>query len=239
VSAESQITGRENEAHMAISSITPYQATTDHDGSNGTGQAARVRVAIADEQPLLMDGVARALDGSAGMRVVLQATSGAELLRQLDEVAVDVVLIEPWMRDGEGLDAISGVVTRFPGLPIIALSGVADPGHVQQAVALGVHAYVGKGTRANDLPSIVRHVIAGAMVLPATSAQSRSVLDLTPREIEVLGLAAEGLSNNEIGSRLYVTEQTVKFHLGNIYRKMGVANRTEAAHHALRRGLIS
>jgi DNA-binding NarL/FixJ family response regulator len=176
-----------------------------------------------------MDGVARALDGSAGMRVVLQATSGAELLRQLDEVAVDVVLIEPWMRDGEGLDAISGVVTRFPGLPIIALSGVADPGHVQQAVALGVHAYVGKGTRANDLPSIVRHVIAGAMVLPATSAQSRSVLDLTPREIEVLGLAAEGLSNNEIGSRLYVTEQTVKFHLGNIYRKMGVANRTEAA----------
>ena len=219
--------------------MTPYRATTEHDGAGSIGQPARVRVAIADEQPLLLDGLARALDGPTGMRVVVQATSGAELLRRLDEVPVDVVLIEPWMRDGEGLDAISGLTTRFPGMPIIALSGVADPGHVQQAVALGVSAYVGKGTRANDLPSIVRHVIAGAMVLPATSADSRSVLDLTPRELEVLRLAAEGLSNCEIGSRLYVTEQTVKFHLGNIYRKMGIANRTEAAHQALRRGLIS
>jgi len=230
---------RGKSAHVAISSITPYRTSTEHNGTDGAVQQARVRVAIADEHPLLMDGVARALDGSTGMRVVVQATSGAELLQQLDEVAVDVVLIEPWMRDGEGLDAISGVATRFPGMPIIALSGVADPGHVQQAVALGVNAYVGKGTRANDLPSIVRHVIAGAMVLPAASADARSVLDLTPRELEVLRLAAEGLSNCEIGSRLYVTEQTVKFHLGNIYRKMGVANRTEAAHHALRRGLIS
>ena len=138
--------------------MTPYRATTEHDGAGSIGQPARVRVAIADEQPLLLDGLARALDGPTGMRVVVQATSGAELLRRLDEVPVDVVLIEPWMRDGEGLDAISGLTTRFPGMPIIALSGVADPGHVQQAVALGVSAYVGKGTRANDLPSIVRHV---------------------------------------------------------------------------------
>ena len=224
---------------MEISSFTQYRATAQHDVADGAGAAARVRVALADEQPLLMDGVARALDGSSGMRVVLQATSGAELLQRLDDVPVDVVLIEPWMRDGEGLDAISGLTTRFPELPIIALSGVADPGHVQQAVALGVHAYVGKSTRANDLPSIVRHVIAGAMVMPAVSTDGRSVLDLTPRELEVLRLAAEGLSNSEIGSRLYVTEQTIKFHLGNIYRKMGVSNRTEAAHQALRRGLIS
>ena len=224
---------------MGSSAITSYRSTAEYDGAEGAGQPAPVRVAIADEQPLLIDGVARALDGSTGMRVVVQATSGAELLRRLGEVPVDVVLIEPWMRDGDGLEAIQCVTTQYPGLPIIALSGVADPGHVQQAVALGVNAYVGKGTRANDLPSIVRHVIAGAMVLPATSADARSVLDLTPRELEVLRLAAEGLSNCEIGSRLYVTEQTVKFHLGNIYRKMGVANRTEAAHQALRRGLIS
>ncbi|NBP86617.1 MAG: DNA-binding response regulator [Mycobacteriaceae bacterium] len=224
---------------MEISSFTQYRATAQHDVADGAGAAARVRVALADEQPLLMDGVARALDGSSGMRVVLQATSGAELLQRLDDVPVDVVLIEPWMRDGDGLDAISALTTRFPELPIIALSGVADPGHVQQAVALGVHAYVGKSTRANDLPSIVRHVIAGAMVMPAVSTDGRSVLDLTPRELEVLRLAAEGLSNSEIGSRLYVTEQTIKFHLGNIYRKMGVSNRTEAAHQALRRGLIS
>lgn len=199
----------------------------------------RVRVAVADEQPLLIDGVARALDASAGMRVMVEATSADELLRALDDVPVDVVLIDPWMHGGEGLNAVAEIPNRLPGVPVIALSAVADPGHVQQAVALGVSAYVGKGTRANDLPSIVRHVMAGAVVLPATATDSRSVLDLTPRELEVLRLAAEGLSNSEIGSRLYVTEQTVRFHLGNVYRKLGVANRTEAAHRALRQGLIT
>jgi len=224
---------------MGLASIVPNTTPTDAEAVAGGAVVSRTRIAIADEQPLLMDGVSRALDGSSGMRVVLQATSGPELLRLLDEVMVDVVLIEPWMRDGNGLDTIASLRARFPAMPIIALSGVSDPGHVQQAMALGVTSYVGKGTRADDLPSIVRHVIAGALVLPAASMEDRSSVDLTQRELEVLRLAAEGLSNSEIGARLYVTEQTVKFHLGNIYRKMGVANRTEAAHQALRRGFIS
>ena len=75
-------------------------------------------------------------------------------------------------------------------------------------------------------------------MLPSTASRGPGGSDLTPREIEVLALAAEGLSNSEIGRNLFVTEQTVKFHLGNIYRKLGVGNRTEAAHIATRRGLI-
>lgn len=199
----------------------------------------RVRVAVADEQPLLIDGVSKAIDSAAGMRVVIRATSGDALLARLAERPVDVVLIEPWMHTDDGLDAITTITALYPETPVIALSAVSDPGHVQQAVAAGVNAYVGKSTSAGDLPSIVRHVMAGALVLPGNAGDERSVLDLTPRELEVLRLAAEGLSNSAIGSRLYVTEQTVKFHLGNIYRKLGVANRTEAAHQALRRGLIS
>lgn len=219
---------------------TPYRVD-DRPVMNGASAAAaiRVRVAVADDQPMLMDGVAKAIDAVAGMRVVVRADTGDALMARLAEHAVDVVLIEPWMRSADGLEAIGTITGLYPETSVIALSAVSDPGHVQQAVAAGANAYVGKGTSAGDLPSIVRHVMAGALVLPGGASETHSVLDLTPRELEVLRLAAEGMTNSEIGTRLYVTEQTVKFHLGNIYRKLGVANRTEAAHQALRRGLIS
>ena len=221
------------------STTTPYRVD-ERLGLDGASAAPiRVRVAIADEQPLLMDGVAHAIDAAAGMRVIVRATSGDDLLDRLVDHPVDVVLLEPGMHTGDGLDAIGAVRGLYPETSVIALSSVSDPGHVQQAVAAGANAYVGKSTSAGDLPSIVRHVMAGALVLPGGASETHSVLDLTPRELEVLRLAAEGMTNCEIGTQLYVTEQTVKFHLGNIYRKLGVANRTEAAHQALRRGLIS
>jgi DNA-binding CsgD family transcriptional regulator len=107
----------------------------------------------------------------------------------------------------------------------------------QQIVALGARAYLSKATSAADLPAIIRHVAAGATMLPP-AARRRPGADLTVREVEVLGLAAQGISNAELGRLLFVSERTIKFHLRNVFLKLGATNRTEAAHVALMRGLI-
>ncbi len=103
-----------------------------------------------------------------------------------------------------------------------------------------MHGYLDKRTEPRDLPSVVRHVIAGGMVVPVGAAGQGSGMReaLSPRELEVLALVADGLSNREIGDRLFVTEQTAKFHVANIFRKLGVKNRTEAARTAMHKGLI-
>lgn len=208
------------------------------DGRGGT-EGQPLRVGIYDDHPLFVDGVAHALDASGGFDVVVRATSADQLMHALDRTPVDVILIEPWGHAGDGLESITTISARHPSMAIVALSGISDAAHVKQVLANGAHGYVAKDTRGADLPSLIRHVAAGSMVLPSGSGNRAVGPDLTAREAEVLAHAARGNSNAEIGQALFVTEQTVKFHLGNIYRKMGVGNRTEAAHQAMRHGLIS
>lgn len=212
------------------------QPMQDRDGS---ARGAQLRVAICDDHPMFVEGVAQALDASADLDVVVHATTAEQLMHAIDRMPVDVLLIEPWGPSGDGLDSIRSISERHPTMAIIALSDVSDAAHVKQALANGAHGYVAKDTRGADLPSLIRHVAAGSMVLPSGGNNRSAGPDLTAREAEVLAQAARGQSNAEIGQTLFVTEQTVKFHLGNIYRKMGVGNRTEAAHQAMRHGVIS
>jgi len=217
----------------------PTHATSDRNGARVEAPRGVIRLAMADEQPLFVDGAARAFEGEEDFEVVVLALTGEELVGRIaDEPLVDAVLIDPWMRCGDGLESVARLHAEYPKLSIIALSGLADPGHVNQAMESGVVSYVSKGTLARDLPAIVRHVVSGGVILPAMGGAVQLPAELTARELEVLKMASEGLSNGEIASALYITEQTVKFHLGNIYRKLGVANRTEAAFQGMRRGLI-
>ena len=225
-------------ATLLVKGRTERPVPATHDGGASTS-ARSLRVAIYDDQPLFVDGVAQALEDCPGFTVVVRATTSGQLLHALDRTPADVILIEPWGASGDGLDSITTISARHPAMAIVALSGASDGPHVKQALANGAHGYVAKDTRAADLPSLIRHVAAGSMVLPSARDNRAAGPDLTAREAEVLSHAARGRSNAEIGAALYVTEQTVKFHLGNIYRKMGVGNRTEAAHQALRHGLIS
>ena len=198
----------------------------------------RIRIAMLDDQPMFMDGVGMALDGADDMTVILRATTVDHLMHALGGANADIVIIEPWGHAGDGLDGVAAISAHHPSVSIVALSHRADAAHVKQVVANGAHGYVSKGTRPDDLPSIIRHIATGATVLPGTAGRNTPGSNLTSREVEVLALAAQGLSNAEIGLSLYVTEQTVKFHLGNVYRKLGVGNRTEAAHTATRQGII-
>jgi DNA-binding NarL/FixJ family response regulator len=191
---------------------------------------APLRVAIADEYPTFRLGLETALDADPGIDVVINAGNGADLLEALRTTPADVVLIEPWMRAGDGLLAVSEVSRVWDGQRV---------SHLQE---MGVHGYLDKRTEPRDLPSVIRHVIAGGMVAPSTTngggGESAMREPLSPRELEVLALVAEGYSNKEIGVRLFVTEQTVKFHLANVFRKLGARNRTEAARSAMHKGLI-
>lgn len=202
-----------------------------------------LRVAVADEYPMFRLGLEAALEADPDVQVVVNAADGHELLRRLDRNPADVVLIEPWMRAGDGLLAVGEVLRRHPGTVVIALSRVWDGQRVRHLQEMGVHGYLDKRTEPSDLPSVVRHVVAGGHVVPATGGDTPSGAPagrhaLSPREIKVLTLVAEGYSNQEIADRLFVTGQTIKFHLANVYRKLGARNRTQAARSAMHQGLI-
>jgi DNA-binding NarL/FixJ family response regulator len=200
---------------------------------------SRLKVAIADDCPLLIDGIAHSLEGDGGMTVATRATSGAALLAALEHTAVDTVLIDPWMRSGDGLDAIVEIARRSDAPIVIALSAARLPDQVDEAMSSGASGYIGKDVPPADLPSLMRRVASGVLVRPRATANGGPAQALTAREREVLALVADGLSNHEVGDRLFITDQTVKFHLGNVYRKLAASNRTEAARKAMKAGLIA
>lgn len=211
-----------------------------------------MRVAIADDHRLMLDGIKRALETAPDIEVVGEAMSGDEMLALLPTIEPDVVILDLRMPNGDGLDTLSRIRQDHPGMKVIILSMFEDSEHIDQALQRGADGYVVKSINPLDLPSTIRQVVEGTVHLrgvatSATPAQEGDVhpapktsgVDvLTERELSILRLVAEGLSNLDIANRLFVTEQTVKFHLSNIYRKLGVANRTEATRYAYRAGLI-
>ncbi|MDA3005051.1 MAG: response regulator transcription factor [Actinomycetota bacterium] len=191
-----------------------------------------------DEYPVLVDGLAAALGTESGFTVVVRATTGADLLRHLRARSCDVVVAEPWVRSNDGLEALRHILASRRGVTVIAFSCMWDDARVNQLMELGARAYVAKSTPASSLPSIVRSAMAGMETRPSTIA-GRVEAGLTARETEVLVLAATGLDSATIGARLFITERTVKFHLHNLYRKLGASNRTEASAIARGRGILS
>ncbi len=213
-----------------------------------------LRVAIADDHRLMLDGIKRALENAPDIRVVGEAMSGEEMLALVPRVKPDVVILDLRMPRGDGLTTLAQLRKDHPEIKVIILSMFEDSEHIERALHSGAHGYVVKSINPLDLPSTIRQVVEGTVFHPRINPAPEQVsgtsggtggapatppTGLTERELSILRLVAEGLSNLEIASRLYVTEQTVKFHLSNIYRKLGVANRTEATRYAYRSGLIA
>ena len=209
-------------------------------GTDGPGpEATPTRIALMDEYPAMLDAMRTLLDGHPSFRVVAQATSGAELLQAVRSQRVDLVLVEPWLRSDGALDALREISRAHPRVIIVALSRMWDRDHVDPLVEMGAQAYIPKSTALDRIPPILHAAVDGMVTLPAEeqSGMARTAL-LTPRETEVLAMAAEGMDNRAIAGALVVTERTVKFHLQNAYRKLGVTNRTAAAAAARRLGII-
>jgi DNA-binding NarL/FixJ family response regulator len=207
---------------------------------------------LLDPHPLWLDalsGVLERLDVSVG----LKTTSPAEVLEQLDELQPDLIVAEVETPDGEvdGIECLQQARERLPSLRGIIISSLAEPEYIDRALAAGASAYVLKTAHPEDFASAIRQAFSSSIFLagprgstPAGAAQpaqrsGQRPADLTARELEILQLVAEGLSNSEMARRLWVTEQTVKFHLSNIYRKLDVSNRTQASRWAQVNGLLS
>ena len=143
----------------------------------------------------------------------------------------------------EGFACLDQIRKRYPDVKVVMLSVFSDPDHIQAALARGASGYIVKSINPLVLPSALRQAVEGtvyhAVGLPdADDDTTAKATGLTEREVAILKAVARGLSNQAIGKELWVTEQTVKFHLTNIYRKLGVANRTEAARYAYQHGLV-
>jgi DNA-binding NarL/FixJ family response regulator len=204
---------------------------------------------LVDQHPLWLDAVSMVVK-DLGMTIVGTATSAREGLALVTEHRPDVLVTGIQMPAGEmdGIELVRSGKDNVPALRAIVLSIYDDTKHIDAALAAGAVAYVIKTAHPDDLRSAIRQAFAHSVYLPgsrtAVAAQTAHVPtedlpDLTRRELEILQLVAEGHSNTQLAKMLWVTEQTVKFHLSNVYRKLDVANRTEASRWAQLHGLLS
>jgi two-component system NarL family response regulator len=202
-----------------------------------------IKVLLADDHRLILAGIRRALEEVEDLEVVGEAESGSQVLPLIHQTNPDIVLLDLRLPDMSGLACLDSIRQRYPEVKVVILSAFNDPEHIQAAFQRGATAYIVKSVNPVDLPSALRQaldqtVYQGVRVIGDVSGQAGEGLGLTEREMSMLKALARGLSNQAISKEFWVTEQTVKFHLSNIYRKLGVANRTEAARFAYERGLV-
>jgi DNA-binding NarL/FixJ family response regulator len=212
-----------------------------------TSPVAR-RALLLDQHPLWLAAVEQVLE-RCGIEVCGKTTRPSEALELIATHTPGVFITGISMPDGEmnGIECVREALRRAPGLKAIVLSSRREPAFVDAALDAGAVAYVIKTAHPDDIASVVRQAFSSSVYLaPPRRATSLTPLpaaaaagELTKRELEILKLAAEGYSNSQLAKMLWVTEQTVKFHLSNIYRKLNVSNRTEAARWAQVNGILS
>jgi len=207
--------------------------------SDGSGN---LRVCIADDHLLMLHGVRDALLAAGDIDVVGLARSGAEVVPLVESTKPDIVLLDHRMPGVDGVTCLREIKRRWPEIQVVMLSASEDRSHIEQALSAGASAYIGKRINPGDLASALRQVVAGVVYqrsaeVPAERLAGESS-GLTMREQAILEAMAEGLSTKVISRELCISEKTVKFHLTNVYRKLGVHNRTGAMRYAYEHDLI-
>ena len=207
-----------------------------------------IRVLLADDHAVVRQGIRDFLEEEADIVVVAEAAVGASARRQIEDHLPDVAVLDIRMPNASGIDVVRWATEQ--GLPVrmLILTAYDDDPFVLAAMEAGASGYVLKNADASQIVSAVRAVAAGqvaigaeaarALVTQLAGASANHVEALTDREIDVLKLAAEGLTNRGIGRQLSISDRTVQGHLANIYAKLGVASRTEAVTKALQLGRI-
>lgn len=210
---------------------------------HGGGQLRSLRVLVADDHRLMVEAIRLVLGEADDVEIVAEATKGSQVLPLVGQTSPDVVLLDICMPEMDGLTCLDHLRKRFPDVTVVILSGQDDPETIRSALARGAASFVGKQVDPRDLASALRLAAQGAVYQAmkpedGEEAVAEGGTQLTPSEQRVLEALARGLSNKEIASELWLTQQTVKFHLTNIYRRLGVKNRTEAVRHAYQHRLV-
>lgn len=219
-----------------------------------------VRVLLADDQRLVRESLGMLLGLLPGIALIASASDGEEALALADQHGPDVVLMDLRMPRVDGIEATRRLRESHPDVRVIALTTYADDESVLSALRAGARGYLTKDASSDDIrsailtvaagdaaldPSVQHHVVAalsgdGALATdPRPTGGSELPDDLTPREAEVLGLIAQGLTNTEIAERLFVSPTTVKSHINHLFAKAGLRDRTQAVNYAYRTGIAT
>ena len=205
----------------------------------------RLKVLVADDHELMLAAVRLALaEASDEFEIVAETTRGQQVLPLAARTHPDLVLLDLRMPGMDGLTCLELLRQRHPQIKTVVLSGVDEANVIRSAFRRGAVAFIRKHVDPRDLPSALRQAVSDTVAQPIfgeydePEPSAGADIGLSDRELDILAAVGEGKSNKQIARQLWLAEQTVKFHLTNLYRKLEVSSRTEAVNAAYRRGLL-
>ena len=213
------------------------------------GEKVKIRVLCVDDHEIMRGGIRYLLLAVEDVELVGEARSGKEALGLCETLQPDVILMDMRMPGMDGIQTTQLIRQRYPEIQILVLTSFEEEEMIQQAMQAGAIGYLQKGISVDELADAIRSAYAGkptlspeafhVLVQSSVSQPQKPDFDLTERELQVLEMLVHGLSNTEISNRLVITGATVKYHISNILKKLGAANRTEAAALAVQHDLVS
>jgi DNA-binding NarL/FixJ family response regulator len=212
-----------------------------------------IRVVLADDHPVIRNGIRDFLEEEGDIQVVAEAATGVEAVKLVVEHGPDVAVLDIQMPEMTGIEATRQIKAKAPEVRVLVLTAYDDDPYIFAMLQAGASGYILKNARSEELVRAVRTVAAGGSALdPVVTAKvmaqlgsgkplgaQASVEGLTQRELEVLRLAAKGHTNRAIGHELGISDRTVQGHLANIFGKLGITTRTEAVLLAMKQGWIT
>ncbi|MGQ9599193.1 MAG: response regulator [Anaerolineae bacterium] len=209
-----------------------------------------IRVLLVDDHRIVRQGISSLLELENDLTVVGEAASGARALELIEEKHPDIVLLDIKMPDMDGADVCREIQARYPDLPVIILTAYSGDDQVLRCIQAGARGYVLKDVDVVELVRTIRVVHSGQSVLDSKAiaavmdglrrpaAARYHGLEFSQREIEIIRLVSQGLSNKEIADRLFLSTSAVKYHLRNIMDKLGVSSRAAVIYEATQHGVI-
>lgn len=209
-----------------------------------------IKIMIADDHSMIREGLKNLLELDGDIQVIAEAVDGEDCLNKLQVVKPDVLLLDINMPKKNGLEVLKSLKSKKSKLKVLVLTVHNEIEYLMKAVDIGVNGYVLKDSESAELKKAIFTVAEGETyiqpsLIPALNAKmietnkdAEKIKSLTKRELDVLKLLAVGMYNKEVGKRLKISERTVKNHVSNIFKKLGVTDRTQAAVFAIRNNLV-
>jgi len=211
-------------------------------GSSTTNAKSRIQIVVADDHPIVREGVVANLKRQRDLKVIGEASDGAEALALIKQDRPDIALLDLRMPQMSGLEVLMALNELKLETKVIVMTTFENEEDIQRSMKGGARAYLLKDCPQQVLVDAIRRVYRGEVYLPPQIAQKlvdrMQKPQLSPRELEVLRAVAAGKSNKEIGAQLFISEGTVKTHVESLLDKLGAATRTSAVKAAVRRGLV-